>query len=179
MRFFVSGIEWAPPLEDDLREEKKKIDAAVQAALGSVADGMKDALERHIQTDVYDAYEPEVYLRRSENRALGTPLIDMEANVSSVQAGNALSFEYLPTGEHTVKRWATADGDALIRRIETGNPPYDFKDPGNRPFWENFCNEMIVGGGLYDFFARAMAEAGYLVTPEGGGVEADGNDGEY
>lgn len=179
MSFSVKNITGLSSLDEEIEKEETKIEVAVSFSLGSMIPDMKDALERHVQTDVYDQYDPSVYERRSENRALGTPLIDMEVNVSASAAKNTLSFEYLPTGEHVVKKWATANGDALIGRIEKGNPPYDFFDPGPRPFWTNFCNEMILGGGLFSSFTSAMGQAGYQVIPDGGGVEPDGNDGAY
>ena len=180
MSFSVKNIAGISSIDEEITKEQKKIEAAVSFSLDSIIPDMKDALERHIQKDVYDdTHYPSVYERRSENPSLGTPLIDMEANVSASAAKNTLSFEYLPTGEHEVEKWATANGDSLIGRIEKGSPPYDYFDPGPRPFWTNFCDEMILEGGLFSSFTSAMGQAGYQVIPDGGAVEPDGNDGAY
>lgn len=195
---FSASVDGTETIDRDFSEVKNEIMSAVQASMSTVGDFMKDALQRHIETDVYDAYSPKAYPRRSENAAFGTPLSDMDANTMVNNRGAGVTLTYLPSGSHS---GTTADlpqsssyynpdnprpikpnpvhGDTLIRRLETGKG-YDWKtDVPARPFWQNFVNEMESVGGLFDAFSAAMAAHGFTVTPDGGMVEPDAADKTY
>ena len=197
MKLTVS-VDGLDTIDQDFSRIQQELAAAVQASMASVGAFMKDALQRHIETDVYNAYTPKVYPRRSETPAFGAPLSDMEANTAVNNRGAGVTLTYLPSGTHS---GTTADlpqsssyynpdnprpikpnpvhGDNLIRRIETGQG-YDWDtDVPARPFWQNFVNEMEGVGGLFDAFAAAMAAQGFIVTADGGMVEPDAADRTY
>lgn len=163
----------------------------------------KDALRRHINEDVYDAHKPTVYPRRSEHEGYGPPLNDIESNSYPIgnidKDGNVtVGLNYLPSGEHSgtfgdfygkkklkeLNRKASdpikpeagrADGNALIRRIETGKG-YDWEFDKERPFWTRFVEEMVDSGGFENALNGALAFEGIEVersepvvrTPEDG-----------
>lgn len=174
----VSGLE---SIDEDFKAFQAELSAAVRGAMDDVGERMKDALRRHIEQDVYEAYTPEVYQRRSENLLLGTPLNNMDANAYVWNHGAGLTLDYLPTGEHETRKWSGADGDALVGRIEKKSPPYNWGDEKvpARPFFQNFVDEMTAQGELGRFFVEAMRAQGIVVEDDGAGVARESGDGEY
>lgn len=174
----ISGLE---SIDEDFKAFQSEVSAAVRGAMDGVGERMKDALKRHIEQDVYEAYTPKVYQRRSENLLLGTPLNNMDANTYIFNKGAGVTLDYLPTGDHAVAKWSGADGDALVGRIEKKSPPYNWGDDQvpERPFFQNFTDEMTDGGALARYFAEAMLEQGVIVEEDGSGVVRDGEDGAY
>ena len=178
IRVTVSGLD---SIDEDFKAFQTELAAKVKASMDSVGTDMKNALREHIQKDVYDKYSPKEYERRSDNPGLGRPLIDMEANVTVNNRGAGLSLIYSPTGEHENTAWHTADGDALIGRIENKNPPYFAKAQRavpRRPFWQEFVNEMTDQDQMAVYFIQAMREQGIEVEM-GDGVEREAEDGAY
>lgn len=165
---------------------------AWKAALLNVKDRMESSLKEHIQEDVYKAYKPRVYKRRSKNPAYGTPLIDIDDNTypeggahayPDGKGGFKININYMPTGEHTVYKWSSAgpngvNGSDLISRIEKNDPPYRWPpSPVERPFWQKYVEEMIDGGGFAEALQQGFASQGYQVTIDS--VTRTPDDGNY
>ena len=176
----VTGLE---TLDEDLKAFQAELAGKVTASMDGVGERMKDALAAHIETDVYGAYSPRQYKRRSEDGSRGKPLSDMTANAKVYNKGAGLSLHYKPTGDHEIRKWSGVDGDDLIGRIEKKDPMYHFYptegEIPDRPFWQNFVSEMIEGGALDDYFAAEMLLQGIVVEREDGGVLREPGDGEY
>ena len=174
----ISGLE---SLDKDLKDMQTRIETAVRNSMDTIGVQMKDALKTHIETDVYDAYTPTVYKRRSEHPSLGTPLNDMDANTYIFNKGAGVTLVYLPTGDHAVSKWSGADGDNLVGRIEKKSPAYNWGDDDvpERPFFQNFVSEMTDEGELERFFMEAMAGNGFIVESDGSGVIRESEDGYY
>lgn len=161
------------------KEAKEAAEKSILAATGRrisarVVSEMKEVLARHVEDDVYDGgYYPRMYERRSNNPAYGESLKESAykaKELPSVSDGKLVAgIDYQPTGEHANVEWDTADGNELIGRIERKNPMYTYYPKNgfipDRPFWQNFVNEMIEGGG----FERAVEDA---LRAEGIEVEA-------
>ena len=176
-----------------------KFYTAVQAGLTAVGSELTKHLQEHIRKDVYDAYTPKSYPRRSGHPQFGTPLespqnMDLQVNKLS------LIFSYEPTGDHSgtkkdrldwsalKKKYQTAPnqpikpnpvhGDDLIRRIETGEGyDWDVAVP-ERHFWNNFVEEAVGAGGWTEkVLVKAMNTAdNTLGAISDGRVTQDGND---
>lgn len=155
-------------------------------ALNVTMDEAKDILQEHIKKDVYGAYTPTVYKRRSQDGSLGTPLSDVNTygKIIAPSGGNVggnleikTSLFYNPMGTHSKKKWSEIDRDLLIGRIEKKDPPYSWgnnKVP-ERPFWQNFITEME--GSLENIFVREMQAKEEIVAD--GGLVADEADRNY
>lgn len=160
--------------ESELKQEianwgATDMNPALEAANNAVATTAKDALRRHIQTDVYDQWTPKEYRRTGG-------LVDGAAIDST--AGPALMIlEHFPSGES--EQWRHPDsGDAMIAKIEGGSGYEWRRHPGPRPYWKNFVNEMISSGFAATFDASMSASLGSEY--EGGTVvERESGDGEY
>ena len=152
-------------------------------------------------------FTPTVYPRRSEHPEFGPALTDMATNLrpyepipADMTGANWGGFKmsYMPSGEH---RGTTADLEAggsgeprpikayppygdrvdnnnLIYRIETGRGYTWRRRPGERPFWQNFIDEMTDGGEFAKSFARHMTAQKYAVE-DVGDVTRDYEDGNY
>lgn len=188
LKFDVTGQN---SLDAEFRGFQALLASGMKKSLQEVNAQMQAALKEHIVQDVYHAYTPRVYERRSQNPGLGTPLSDLNANVgfsvTEVQihekgVGGQTRFLYKPTGDHANSAWSGTDGDALIGRIERKDPPYKW---GNRkvpmrPFWQNFVDEMVDAGKAEEFFVDGMNfYAPQLEVEAGGGVERESSDGDY
>ena len=171
-------------LQEDVDKALSDIDSAIAPALGDVGNGMIENLQRHIQEDWYEPWgPPKVYLRRTDNPSLGTPL-GSPANMDVSVSGHSLTFSYEPTGEHENPDWSTVNGDALIRIIQENEgwkyqPGMDTKGRMifPRPFWDNFVREQEAHG-IMEQFTTAMRNAKdpFVVVPEGGAMDVFGMD---
>lgn len=167
-------------LKNDLDTYLKGIfSPAVQKALDDVGADMQSALARHVETDVYSTYQPNVYERRGENGGI----IAQAREARIYNHGNGVAIEFKPDGTHpTESAWSKVHGDDLIGRIEKHSPEYQWipkkRRLPNRPFWQKFVNEMVDEGMTEHYFADAMRRLDFDVT-EDGSVTRDGEDGEY
>ena len=172
-----TGITLSFKVEFDENELKQEIanwgatdmNPALEAANNAVAATAKEALRKHIQTDVYDAWTPTEYRRTGG-------LVDGGAIESS--AGPALMIlEHFPSGES--EQWERpASDDAMIARIEGGSGYEWRRHPGPRPYWKNFVDEMITSSFAETFDSAMVAHLGNEY--EGGTiVERESGDGEY
>ena len=151
-------------LDADFEKIKQQFNAALGQAYGYLENGMAACLVEHIGNDVYLAYpEPEVYVRRWRKNG---GLLDLDSNLKKGGAADEARIEYDPSGYSP--QWENpADGDELIRRIESKNPQYEWKkDMPARPFFQNFVYEMIEGGRaenvLVDGINRADKDLGIV-----------------
>lgn len=153
---------------------------------------MKEALESHIVGDVYDAYNPTKYKRRSEHEGMGVSLLESAEKATQLgQRGWIFGSEwgvglgYEPNGMHENWEWADdISSDKLIGRIENKNPAYHFNprkgEIPKRPFWQKFVEEMIEGGRFErvlekELKLRKIAEPGDHIT----GIIRQSEDGVY
>lgn len=156
--FTVSGIE---TFSREVNDFAKGVKEKIPIALRLIGANMIKDLQKHIMTDVYEAYEPISYPRRFLFPQFGISIYD-ERNMDVSVDGTRLIFAYNPSGEHSgLKKdslnWDKEsaispgseplianphNGDDLISVIETGTG-YDWKcDVPPRPFWTNFAEEQ-------------------------------------
>ena len=79
--------------EADLRDILADIETKFPYALEYVSAEIRDALQKHWQSDLFGAYTPEHYTRRRGNTERGRAIED-EGNISSEIVGNSLHFSY-------------------------------------------------------------------------------------
>lgn len=161
----------------------------------SVEKALNDAkphLKKRIEADVYKVYSPTVYKRRSDDSTLGVSLAAQaitEPYTSVIKPGGGnvngmlqvtSRLYYNPQGNHKRKKWHTADYDDLIGRIEKKSPPYTWGQAQvpERPFWQNFVDEMVGGGELERLFVDAMKSAEPTIVADGN-ITEDASDREY
>jgi len=162
MQLFNATIEGWETVEEEKKQFIKGVNVATRKALVYVSSELVAKLQQHIQTDVYNAYTPRVYKRRSDNPSLGLPLPDKAYFYTPIPNNGRLEFEYLPSGDHQNPDWVTRHGDELIRQLQNG---YKYiteiegeevtKEVPARPFWDNFFEEQM-NGGLTSAFINGM-----------------------
>lgn len=183
IRVTASGFD---KLEEDAKAilSAPKIQAQITEAVNEYA---RNALADHVQSDVYDGpYQPREYLRRSDTPVYGKSLKQSAYEAKGIgpaDGGNWVAgIDYEPTGEHANYEWDTADGDRLIGRIEHKSPMYTyypkFGHIPDRPFWTNFVEEMIEGGGFDEAVITALQEQGFEIESAGDVIRESG-DGNY
>lgn len=178
-RLFNASIDW-DNYELDLQygEASQEIVENMRPVLNSIGAEMIHDLQRHINTDVYKAYQPRAYLRRKDHPEYGTPLDDntnFDTNIDITGDEATLTFTYFPTGYHKAKfkdlpndyrdftnndpiKPNPVHGDVLINRIQKGEG-YDWKVPDIKPrqFWDNFTREEFSGK-IVSYFNRFVKE---------------------
>lgn len=161
---------------------------AVEKALNNAKPHLKDRIEK----DVYKVYSPTVYKRRSDDQSLGVSLAaqaiaEPYSSVIKPGGGNVNGtlqitsrLYYNPQGNHKRKKWHTADYYDLIGRIEKKDPPYTWGQAQvpERPFWQNFVDEMVGGGELEKLFVDAMKSAEPTIVADGD-ITEDSTDRNY
>lgn len=174
---------------DELEKEvlRSSLTGAQAKQLASAASNkMKEVLARHVEDDVYNGgYYPRMYLRRSDYPQYGKSLKEQALEAKTlppVQGGTYVAgIEFVPSGEHENYEWDTADGDALIGRIEHKSPMYTYYPKNgfipDRPFFAQTVEELIDGGVLDDVVAQSLRDMGYEVIQEG--VIREPDDGKY
>lgn len=173
------NVDGENSIDEEFEEFNAKLKTVISKALEGVGEDMRFHLREHVIKDIYEAYEPKEYRRRG---SAGLGFFVEAAEV--VSGSDSVSIEYKPTGDHSNPNWHTADYDELIRRIETKNPPYFFRAQAKvpeRPFWQNFTNEMVDEGQFEYLFALWMLltgreEFGVLTD---GDVQREASDGAY
>lgn len=167
---------------DSIHKEYKafntKVYKGVQAGLTAVGSELTKQLQKHIQTDVYDAYTPQSYMRRIDYGG-GTPIISAK-NMDLQLNKMSLTFSYEPSGRNT--RYPNSkfvDGDALINAIE--NSDYTWKGTEHIPerhFWNHFVDDMVGESGQAErIFVKGMNTAQPdLQAKADGNMSTDGNE---
>lgn len=155
-----------------------KVFIATQAGLMAVGSELTKQLQKHIQTDVYNAYTPQDYKRRVEYGG-GIPIISAQ-NMDMRINGMSLTFAYEPSGKNTnypTSRYV--DGDRLIEVIENSNYTWTgTSDIPKRPFWNSFVDEMVGANGQAEtILVKTMNQAQPdLQVKTDGKMQPDGND---
>ena len=156
----------------------KKVQHATHAGLVAVGSELTKQLQKHIQTEVYNAYTPKSYERRVEFGG-GIPIISAQ-NMDMQINKNMLTFTYEPSGKNSrypASRYV--DGDALISAIE--NSDYTWKGTDEipkRPFWNAFVDEMVgANGQAEDVLVKTMNQTEpSLQVKKDGNIQPDGRD---
>lgn len=147
----ISGIE---SIQSDYDEFNVKVRRASNYGLKAVASELTPCLQKHIETDVYDAYEPQDYLRRYDNPQYGRSIHsdkNMEWNLRYMGNGEqSLEFTYTPNGRNThyLDSPYYTDGDSIIDVIQRSSG-YLWTDGDNipkRPFWNLFIQDVLRQG---------------------------------
>lgn len=198
---YITGI-------DSIRKDYQKWEADFFTALDAVlsgprlSDALRKKLKEFVEKNVYDAYKPSVYPRRSEHPGYGVALNETDKNAmvvgfaDALAGGGVVQMRYEPDGSHSgvfgnfysgeklgligadpnepIKP-SPVHGDSLIRRIETGEG-YDWDvDVGPRPFWTSFVGWALDDDGLWEEIAEEMIARGFDIT--GGGTISSFDDG--
>lgn len=160
-------------LDAEVNDEIAKIENDIPIALNAVGSEMIKSLQEHIETDWYNAWQPSVYIRRTDVLSYGTPLGSIKNMDVQVLGKRTLDFTYSPTGEYKGPYFEhDRDGDELIESIQTGRLE---GEPPPRPFWNNFVEEQKNGAIMNTFSAYMRKHAMVL---EGGekDLQFDGNE---
>ena len=159
-------------IEGDLNKEvqvqMKALMNIFEAAAWDAFAETKEKLKSHIQSDVYDKWDPKDYVRRGESGGLG----DIEYNTKGTKEpytqtegdnfAAGFNLRFMPDG--TSDQWdEPLSGNWFTRRVESGEG-YEWKrHPGPRPFWTNMINELIDGNGYGDIVQRSLQMYGVNV----------------
>lgn len=193
MQVTVSGFE---SVYDDLSDIMRELNNQIDVALIMVGSEMIHNLQEHIQEDVYEAYSPKRYPRRSENPRFGRSLIDdslenMRANVKNSRLDfyytptgahsgtmgdvlNASDFDFTPNGAAKPLKPHPVHGNDLIKLIQSGEG-YDWDvKVGARPFWDRFVDEQLNDKILNTFIANMKPNFTVEMTAED--IIADGTE---
>lgn len=160
-------------LEEDLAALEAEVKNAFRASRQTLADDMRSCLQEHVETDVYDEFQPSEYVRRRDSGGLS----DMQANTTVYSeerdGGMNLTLRYQPDGSRDGEGNDVPDavsGDDLVNRIEKKDPEYNWRrKPKKRPFFRSFVEEMIEGRRAEDTLVAAMnaADPALEVVPDG------------
>lgn len=163
----MTGVKMTAELrgmDDDMKSLEKDFAAALNSAMQvELTAEMEKSLETHVQEDVYDKYEPSVYIRRYEDGGI----IDMGLNQHFTYGDGTIEMTYDPSGsiDHLPpgRYPEPIHGDMLISRIERKHPPYNWGGTQYyippRPFFSNFVDEMIEGNRAEEAIIRGIQRA--------------------
>lgn len=140
-------------LDEDLAAFEARLDAAIQSAMETeVTEAAKSTLQESVYTQVYDKYQPKMYLRAGDFGGLSDEQ-EMEA-------------EYDPLARKltvTDMRRDEDDGRLVAPVVESGRG-YRYRlrpNPGPRPF--HSVAEAEMGNGLFEAaLAAGLRRAGML-----------------
>lgn len=175
---FDFKLTGADSVSKEYKAFNTKVYQGTQAGLTAVGSEMTKQLQKHIQSDVYDAYTPKSYMRRIDYGG-GTPIIspknmDLQLNKMS------LTFSYEPNGRNThYPNNEYLDGDDLINAIENSDYTWSgTKQIPERHFWNNFVDDMVGASGQAErIFVKGMNTAQPdLQTRVDGSMHIDGNE---
>ena len=175
---FDFKLTGADSVSKEYRWWQRQVNKAAQYGLTAVGSEMTKQLQKHIQTDVYNAYAPQSYMRRIDYGG-GTPIISAK-NMDLQLSKMSLTFSYEPSGRNT--RYPNSkfvDGDDLINAIE--NSDYTWKGTEHIPerhFWNNFVDDMVGASGQAEkIFVKGMNTAQPdLQVKADGNMNTDGNE---
>lgn len=145
-------IEGVESIQSDLDEFKTKVNRGINYGLKAFASELTPCLQRHIQSDVYETYEPKDYIRRHNHPQYGRSIFhsnNMEYHFLS--GGNGVEFSYEPDGRNNLYPDSPyyTDGDSIISVIQQDKGYLWLKDGSigkKRPFWDNFVKDVIHSG---------------------------------
>ena len=149
---FDVTVEGLDSLDKDLEEFSQKVDKAIPAGLKTVLGDFTDSLASHVQTDVYEAYAPIDYERTG---AMGD-----KGNMTGDISGNVLNFlyEFSTEMKPVNKGRYYQDSDDVIRAVQDSDYLWFVgrRNIPERPFWDNFVSEQLIGGQAEMSLARGM-----------------------
>ena len=152
LTFKVQGVE---SIQEDYDEFNRKVSRATEYGLKALASELTPALQRHIQSDVYAAYTPELYQRRYDNPQYGRSIYsekNMSWDLVNRSGGQrSVEFTYEPNGRNTHYPNSDyyLDGDSLITVLQEDRGYLWLKSGSigkERPFWRNFVDEVVQRG---------------------------------
>lgn len=158
----VSGLD---SLDKDYEEQLQTIDKAIPAGLSVVGNEMAAALQRHVKNDVYAAYKPKSYKRTGE-------MGDISNMTSTIdKASNTLAFEYR-FGTESARPYFK-DSDQVIAAVQDSDYLWNVgnREIPERPFWDNFFNELFSDNRVDEYFASGMNQS----TPSLRATAVDGS----
>lgn len=158
----VSGLD---SLDKDYEEQLQTIDKAIPAGLSVVGNEMAAALQRHVKNDVYAAYKPKSYKRTGE-------MGDISNTTSTIdKASNTLAFEYR-FGTESARPYFK-DSDQVIAAVQDSDYLWNVgnREIPERPFWDNFFNELFSDNRVDEYFASGMNQS----TPSLRATAVDGS----
>lgn len=161
-RVEVSGID---SLDKDYEEQLQTIGKAIPAGLSVVGNEMAAALQRHVKNDVYAAYKPKSYKRTGE-------MGDISNMTSTIdKASNTLAFEYR-FGTESARPYFK-DSDQVIAAVQDSDYLWNVgnREIPERPFWDNFFNELFSDNRVDEYFASGMNQS----TPSLRATAVDGS----
>lgn len=149
--------------EQDMAALEKQVKDAFRASRKALADDMRLCLQEHVETDVYDKFQPSEYVRRGEDGGLADMSASATVYSDERDGGMNLTMLYQPSGAADGEGEPIdphVDGDELVDRIEKRDPEYNWRrKPPKRPFFSNFVQEMTDGGRAEETLVRAMNAA--------------------
>lgn len=146
-------------LAQDISAFEKQLDAAISDAMQTFYSDIILLLYEHLESDVYAAYKPSLYLRRRDDPELGESLEAFGRNTKKTQTPDTITVDYSPDGEHPQFE-RPLHGDDLIRRIEQGGKwEWRNKHMKARPFMKRMTEELIEGGRAEQWLVEALNTA--------------------
>lgn len=167
LKFDLNGLN---AIDKDYKKELKKINNAIPAGLVSVGEDLCEALQQHVEKDVYAKYTPKSYVRTGE-------MADIN-NMNVSITGNVLNFEYKFNTESESPYFENSDD--VIRAVQDSQYLWDVNNLNipQRPFWDEFYAEQIGDGKVDISFAFGLNryDPTLKATPEKNAVTFDGQD---
>lgn len=171
----------------------KRIATAINAAMPAVGADIKACIAEHVENDVYANRSAKVYppsgnlLRGALEAAVtaggGHVIVAYEPNPQNTATWGKMPKElmqkYRKRPNDPVKEDAAPTPDAFIRRVETGDYPFNTAGAFGRPFFTNATEELIEGKrALATFIAAVNSADAELRAFDAGDVEImrDAND---
>lgn len=137
-------------LAADLARFQSKLAGAIQMAMeGVVADTAKAFLSDAVETEVYEKYEPTMYVRRGMNGGLADPE-NMEARYDA----DTMTLEV-----EDVRR--DEESGRLVAPVVESGRGYDYFSPGSRPFHRAAEKNMAESGELERALNYGLQQAGF------------------
>lgn len=144
-------------LLDDYKQQMAQLRSdAENVTQTKLVDGLLDALTNSAQYRVYDAYSPDVYIRRGsflDKSLYGVKRNGLSIEIEALQSGNA-AYEVHTTGH-------------IVDIVEQGGPWQWTKKngelPGPRPFMEEGLKDYVDGGFADADLAEGLRARGYTV----------------
>lgn len=143
---------------NNFKDLEKEIMKRINFALDEdVADTVKDVMTDHIIQDVYEAYEPRMYVRRynQSGNDINSPfddsdntgLLDPNNIISTIDGEGGLSVQNITLGSRYYykgrkRRVSSHAGEPIAEVIETGKGYDVWKDAEPRPFMQNTHDDL-------------------------------------
>lgn len=163
----------------NLKELEKELYKRINIALDTdVADTVKDVMTDHIVRDVYDAWEPQAYMRRynQSGNDIGSPfddtdnvgLLNQENIISTIDGDGNLFVQNMTLGSkyyYDAKGWHLSKNaeKPIAGVIETGRGYDVLGDTIPRPFMENTHDDLEQNHYHTEALKRSLKKQGLEV----------------